>query len=219
MPPSGASGFGGSKGAELKRFLFVVIVSGLAFASVAYGATTQIGIGDDFFSPDAPAVQKLSAGASFHWQRTSGNGRHNVREDSKIFYSGSATTGAINFSINASAGTFHYYCEVHGSTTGGMDGVVKVRPITSAAPAGNPFTVTWALPATNTGNQFDVRFRKGTSGTWTIWRNDVAGRTGVFGMNGAPVQVMPGSTYQFQARSQKVPTQPSGWSPSLTVHT
>ena len=38
-------------------------------------------------------------------------------------------------------------------------------------------------------------------------------------MNGAPVVVTPGHTYQFQARSQKTPTQPSGWSPILAVNT
>jgi hypothetical protein len=100
-----------------------------------------------------------------------------------------------------------------------MVGVVRVRPIFAAAPTGAPFTVRWALTGTNTGNRFDVRFRMGTSGAWTLWKNDTSARSGIFGQSGLPVQVMPGRTYQFQARSEKVPSQPSGWSPTLTVNT
>ena len=100
-----------------------------------------------------------------------------------------------------------------------MDGVVKVRPTFNANPTGLPFTVIWALTGTNTGTQFDVRYRVGTAGAWMRWKNDVTSRSGVFGLNGAPVQVSPGRTYQFQARSQKTPTQPSGFSPTLTVTT
>jgi plastocyanin len=198
----------------------LIIAGTLAYGSVAFGAARQITVDDDFFNPAAPPVRNLAAGASFQWVSAAGTvNRHNVRQDSKLFYSGTATTAPINFSISASAGTYHYYCEIHGSTTGGMDGVVKVRPIFNANPTGNPFTVTWALTGTNTGNQFDVRYRVGTAGTWKIWKNDVAGRSGVFGLNGAPIAVSPGHTYQFQARSQKTPTQPSGWSPVLTVTT
>ena len=205
----------------MKRFLFGLIVAGaLAYGSVAYGATSQITINDDLFSPRAPAVRNVAAGASFHWATAaSSTHRHNVREDSRLFYSGTATTADINFSISASAGTYHYYCELHGSRTGGMDGVVKVRPTFNANPIGNPFTVTWALAGTNTGNQFDVRYRVGAAGTWKLWKNDVAVRSAVFGMNGVPVVVSPGHTYQFQARSQNTPTQPSGWSPILAVNT
>ena len=78
-----------------------------------------------------------------------------------------------------------------------MDGVVRVRPIFASAPAGLPFTVSWALagttPATNTGNQFDVHYRVGTSRTWKVWKNDTSARSGVFGQNGQPVQVHAGS--------------------------
>jgi hypothetical protein len=148
---------------------------------------------------------------------------HNVRQNATLFNSG-APTRNLNFSVRASAGTYHYYCTLHGTTSGGMDGVVRVRPLFAAAPTGLPFTVSWALSgtsATTTGNQFDVRFRVGTSPTWTTWRNNTTARSGVFGQNGLPVQVVAGRTYHFQARSQKAaaPNQPSGWSPTLTITT
>jgi plastocyanin len=204
----------------VKRFLCVMVVVGLAYASVAYGAARQITIDDNSFAPDAPPVRNVVAGASFHWQSAATSDRpHNVRQDFKLFFSGATTTATINYSVSASAGTYHYYCDLHGSPTGGMDGVVKVRPVFGANPTGAPFTVTWALPGTTTGNQFDVRYRVGTAGNWILWKNNVAARSAVFGQNGMPVQVMPGRTYQFQARSQKVPTQPSGFSPTLTVST
>ena len=204
----------------MKRFLLVLTVVGLAYASVAAAAASQIKIDDNFFAPDAPPVRNVVAGASFQWQSAPGsNLRHNVRQDSKLFYSGIPTSANINFSISASAGTYHYYCEEHGSSGGGMDGVVKVRPTFNANPTGLPFTVTWALLGTNTGNQFDVRYRVGTAGAWILWKNNVAARSAIFGQNGLPVQVMPGRTYQFQASSQKTPTQPSGFSPVLTVGT
>ncbi len=49
----------------------------------------------------------------------------------------------------------------------------------------------------------------------------MAARSGVFGQNNQPVQVLPGRIYQFQARSQKssAPNQPSGWSPIRQVNT
>lgn len=199
----------------------LIVVGALAYASVASAAATQIQVDDDFFAPANPATRDLSSGVSFQWQRAPGaTGPHNVRQNFKLFNSGPPTSGPINFSVRASAGTYHYYCTLHGSSSGGgMDGVVKVRPLFATAPAGAPFTVTWALSDTRTGNQFDVRFRVGTSGAWTLWRNDAAARSGVFGQGGQPVQVAPGSTYQFQARSQRMPTQPSGWSPTLTVNT
>jgi plastocyanin len=204
--------------ADLKRpVLTLIAVGALAYASVASAAATEIKVGDNFFSPRTPPARNLASGTSFHWQRAAGSTLpHNVRQNFKLFYSGAATSGPINFSVSASAGSYHYYCEVHGTA---MDGVVRVRPVFALAPDGAPFTVRWALTGTTTGNQFDVHYRVGTSGTWKIWKNDVAARAGVFGQSGQPVQVLAGRTYQFRARSQKTPTQPSGWSPILMVNT
>jgi plastocyanin len=209
--------------ADLKRPLLTLIAVGaLAYASVASAAATEIQVKDSFFSPRVPAARNLASGASFHWQRAPGSTfPHNVHQDFNLFNSGAATSGPINFSIRASAGSYHYYCTVHGSAAGGMDGIVRVRPIFNLGPTGVPFTVIWALGGTsptNTGDHFDVRYRVGTSATFKFWRNDVAARSGVFGQNNQPVQVVPGATYQFQVRSQKIPSQPSGWSPTLTVN-
>jgi plastocyanin len=205
----------------LKRALIAAIVIGvLVHASAAWAVPTEITVDDDFFAPKNPATRALSSGVSFHWSDAPTAGRpHNVRQNNGLFNSGGPTTGTIDFGIRASAGTFPYYCSQH--RFDGMTGTLKVRPTSNANPTGLPFTVSWALSATGTGNRFDVRFRVGTSGAWTTWKNDVSARSGVFGQGGQPVQVQAGRTYQFQARSAKSTAlnAPSGWSPTLQFNT
>ena len=112
----------------MRRFL---ITSAAACAARAAGrrrrGATQINVSDDFFCPEEARGPQLSGRPSFHWSSAGGSiNRHNIRQDDKLFFSGHATSGPINYSINASAGSFHYYCELHRFS--GMSGVVKVRP-------------------------------------------------------------------------------------------
>jgi plastocyanin len=204
-----------------RSLLFMALAAALILPALAFGAgPTEIQVRDNSFSPQSPLLRGFQTGPSFHWQRAASSiGSHNVRQDANLFRSGNPTTGAINFSVSASAGSFHYYCETHGSPAGGMTGVVKVRPASSAAPTGNPFTVIWADAGTTTGQAFDVNYRVGTSGTWKVWKNDTAQRQAVFGQSGSPVTVNPGSKYQFQVRSEKGSdhSKRSGFSPTLTV--
>jgi hypothetical protein len=196
------------------------IAVGLALPAFAFGAPTNIQVKDNFFQPGAPPTrvfQPSTSGFSFHWQRGAGATLpHDVRQDAGLFSSGNPTTGPINFNIKASAGSFHYYCSAHGSPAGGMTGMVKVRPAISAAPTGNPFTVTWADAGTNTGKAFDVRYKVGP-GPFQAWKNNTTQKKAIFGLNNLPKPAMPGTTYQFQVRSQKTAAQNplvSGWSPS-----
>lgn len=195
-----------------------VLVAALVLPALAFGAATNIQVKDNFFSPRAPAARAFQHGTSFHWARATSGNPHNVRQDAGLFRSGNLTTGPINFSISASAGSFHYYCELHGSPAGGMDGVVKVRPVFNPAPTGNPFTVIWADSATNTGKAFDVRYKVGT-GAFKIWKNDTSQFKAIFGQSMKPVPVVLGTTYQFQVRSEQASNHSkfSGWSPTLTV--
>ena len=187
--------------------------------ALAGSPPTEIQVGDNFFNPDSPPARSFVSGTGFHWSRAAGStGQHNIRQDGKLFRSGNPTNGTIDYGITASAGTFHYYCEFHGSPSGGMDGVVKATPSNLGFTASS-FTVQWANSSTNTGNQFDVRFRV-NDGKWRIWKNNTAKFQGEFGKNGKPVTVVPGSgkTYDIEARSEKAGTsRRSGWSPKLTV--
>ncbi len=176
-------------------------------------ATSEVTVSDNRFSPDRVTVR---VGDSVEWSRAQASrGSHNIREDNSIFRSGTVTAGAISFARRFSAGTFHYYCEIHGSRRSGMDGLVRVPVTIVTAPSGLAFTVKWATGTTNTGTRFDVQYRV-ASGAWRNWKSDTAATDAVFGRAGQPLTVKAGTVYSFRARSQKRDAE-SGWSPVKTL--
>jgi plastocyanin len=203
-------------GRRRKRRLVTIaaLAAGLILPAVAPAAPAvrEISVGDNFFDPATPAASNFATGSDFHWTRAAGSsGLHNVRQDQLLFRSGSLTSGPIDYTVTASAGSYHYYCELHASS---MQGRIKVRPkkgnVTSSS-----FVVTWASTATQTGDQFDVRYRV-DGGSWANWKSNATGRSATFG-NGNPVALAPGHTYQVEARSEKAgTTSKSDWSPPLT---
>jgi len=84
---------------------------------------------------------------------------------------------------------------------------------------GAAFFVAWASKVTDTGNQFDVRFKVGKKGDWKTWKKNVNEHSDDFGEGNDPVNVKPGKTYFIQARSEREsnPRKRSGWSPSLKL--
>lgn len=199
----------------LKRLL-ALAASGAALgvAAATAWAATAIETGDDFFRPGEVAVA-LGEQASWSWGPPDSLNEHNVREDGKLFYSGRLTRRG-EFAIAPSAGSFHYYCELHGFEGGGMDGVIKVRPVLRSAAAGaGPLRIVWADPESDTGDTYDVRYRAG-NGKFQPWRRGTTQAQGSFGRNGKPEAVEPGTRYQFQARSRDGKAA-SDWSPRLTV--
>jgi plastocyanin len=203
----------------VRRFLVISAVAGLlALPAVAGAAPREINVGDDFFSPKKPAARKFQSGPSFHWSRGgSSNGDHNVRQDDRLFRSGNPVGGPINFTIRASAGSFHYYCELHRSS--GMTGVVKVRPIALADSLAGQIAVQWANSNTNTGSRFDVRYRVDNR-RWKTWKNDTSKFQGNFGRNDNPVDYRPNRhTYRVKVRSERQQvSKRSGWSPPVTLN-
>jgi plastocyanin len=202
----------------VRRFLVAVATAGLlALPAAASAAPREISVGDDFFSPKKPRARSFQTGASFHWSRGGlSNGLHNVRQDDKLFFSGNATRGAINFGIRASAGSFHYYCEIHRSS--GMTGLVRVRPRAVPDSLAGEVRIQWADSSTNTGSRFDVRYRV-DRGRWKTWRNDTSRFQGNFGHNDHPVNYRPARhTYQIEVRSERGQvSKRSDWSPALTL--
>lgn len=157
---------------------------------------TNVAVSDNTFTPSDLSI---AMGASVRWSRAAlSTGSHSVTEVGGIFTSGAPTTGAIDYVRNFSAGTFHYWCSVH---TTAMQGYVRVKPKTAAAPTGLPFTVTWATATSNTGTLFDVQYKIGT-GSWVDWKVDTATFKGVFGKSGSPVTVVAGTKYSFRVHSQ-----------------
>ena len=78
----------------------------------------------------------------------------------------------------------------------------------STAPAGSPFTVTWASAPPASGYAFDVRYRRDGSSSWTTWQSQVAA---------VSAQYVPSRAgkYSFEARlvnTATVPATASDWS-------
>jgi len=191
----------------------------LAIPALAFGrATTTVKVGPTnslAFSPKS-VTKTVGAGAiTWQWNGFS----HNVRQDVKLFYSGQLASAPHSFSVIPSAGSFHYYCELHGSRTGGMNGTIKIRPQIFNKTA-NSFGVRWSTGSRDTGGKFDVRYRV-DGGAFKVWKNDVTATQATFGAGNAPVQVAPGHTYDIQARSEKASntSQASDWSPAARVTT
>jgi plastocyanin len=189
----------------------------LALPALAGAVPRQIAVDDDFFSPRNPAARNFAPGPSFRWSNGGGTNRpHNIRQDDRLFRSGNTTTGPINFAINASAGSYHYYCELHRSI--GMTGVVKVRPIAVPGSLVGEIEVRWANSGTNTGSRFDVRYRVDQR-QWKTWKNDTRGFHASFGHNDRPVNYRPNlHTYKVQVRSERRRVNKhSDWSPALRL--
>jgi plastocyanin len=212
----------------VRRLIWLIAAGSLVVVPAAYAgltaSPTEILVKDNAFDPAAPPAQGFHSGASFHWQRDpTSTGNHSVTQDAKLFSSGDPTTGPIDLSVNASAGTYHYYCQVHGSPGGspsqGMNGIVKVAPLqTGPLTRGefDTFGVKWADANTTTGSLYDVRYRIG-GGPWTIWLNDTAKTHAVFGNHDKPAKVRPHKVYKVAVRSEKTNTaKHSGWSPPMS---
>lgn len=190
----------------------------LALPAVAGAAPREIDVGDDFFSPKRPPGRNLQAGPSFRWSNGGGTGNpHNIRQDDRLFRSGNPTDGPINFAINASAGSYHYYCELHRFS--GMTGVVKVRPIAVPDSLGGEMEVRWANSNTDTGSRFDVRYRVDQR-KWKTWKNDTPSFQAAFGHNDHPVDYRPNRhIYEIKVRSERRRVEKhSDWSPPLTLN-
>ena len=190
----------------------------LALPAAAGAAPLEIDVGDNFFSPRKPPARNFANGPSFRWSNGGGTGnRHNIRQDDRLFRSGNPTRDPINFAINASAGSYHYYCELH--RFDGMIGVVKVRPIAVPDSLVGEIEIRWANFNTNTGSRFDVRYRVDQR-KWKTWKNDTPSFHAAFGHNDNPVNYRPDRhTYKIKVRSERRRVKKhSDWSPPLTLN-
>jgi plastocyanin len=208
----------------MRRYLLIGAAAALlAIPTLASGrATTNVELTDsNRYTP--PNVTKNVGAGAIHWEwGTSGHtfAAHNVFQDDKLFSSGSLTNSKpAGYTVTPSAGSFHYYCQLHGSPSGGMAGTIKIRPAVFSKTA-TSFGVRWSPGTNQTGNRFDVRYRV-DGGAWKTWKNHVAAAQAIFGANNSPVRITPGHTYDVQARSEKSTDlqKRSDWSPSARVQT
>jgi plastocyanin len=207
------------------------VITGLATAAAAAATAAlvasalagpppnPVGVEDDKFTP-ATSSQLLGSSTNWDWDDDVTN-KHNVREDSKLFYSHALTDDpGANFSAVIASGTYHYYCESHGSKNpdlpNNMDGVVKVKP-QMVPTVKDQFRVDFGN--TGAGNvRWDVQYRVG-KGRFKSWLKNTTSTFSIFGEGDNPVDVKPGKTYSIRARTESVGNDErrSGWSPALKV--
>lgn len=177
---------------------------------------------DDLFDPKVVSDSLLGdASVTWDWEPDLFPRMHNVVQNKGLFRSGAPVENRAPFTRVPSAGKFPYHCELH-RFTDDMVGTLKIKPygvFPIPTPPDHWFRVVWAQDESNTGDEFDVRFRV-NGGDWRTWKNNTSKRSATFGKNDNPVNVNPNKTYRFQARSQKSsnPSKRSGWSPKLTVN-
>jgi plastocyanin len=211
---------------HLNRLIPLASAAATAAAALALAAPASAGgpisvdVTDDEFINSVVALDVSTGGGTWQWDSNNQNA-HNVRQDKGLFNSGPAVPVAADYSIDPSAGTFPYYCTVHGGPRGlGMSGKLRVRPLLLMVPARGDVSVSvlWSTGANETGNQFDVQF-KVNDGKWKDWRKNTSKPGADFGANDKPVNVNPSKTYRIRARSEKKsnPKQRSGWSPPAVI--
>ena len=212
------------------RWAIVLVAAGmLALPALAHAGIGYINVeasDQNKFSPKMESYNVL-AHPNFWWQwgdDTDGGvtlRKHNVRQDDGLFRSGdpTKTPPGDHYELTASAGTFPYYCEVHGGPGGeGMSGQIKVPPAVEGSPSLAGISLTWATASSETGHAYDVRWKMDDR-RWRLWKNDTADLGGDFGAGGDPVTLKDGHTYKFEARSEKSSdhSRRSDWSPRVAV--
>lgn len=198
----------------------IVLATALMAGSALAGAMApqqQILFGDSSFSPAKPPAIDVHPGVSeVAWDRADTTLPHNVHQDKRLFRSGAPSAGLNQYRTDIAAGKYHYYCQVHGSKAGGMDGVIKVRP-SVAAPSGDSILIRWADSGAEPKHRYRVEFRRAGANRWKVWKKGTAQIQDLFGEGGDPVTTSPTREYQLRVRTfvQGNKKRRSGWSPRL----
>ncbi len=176
-----------------------LVCAALLAAPVYAGGPEEIEFGSDFFEPgEAGPVDLRPFAREGLWFSEEPNADHNVVQDRGLFRSGPPGRGK-RFRIDISAGDWHYYCVVHGSVLGGMEGTISVRPIADRGD-GDSALVRWAGGDGESGNRFEVEWRE-PGKSWRTWKDSTAKPKLDFGRDGSPTVAEPGVKYEVRVRS------------------
>lgn len=200
-----------------------ILTAAIAAAALLVPGSASAGFGtmavlDDEF--EFPNEEAGIGGGVFSWAwDDSIQNEHSVRQDNKIFTSGPPTDNIdeVFGPMELPAGKYHYYCQVHGSKNGGMDGLIRITPSVDT-PMGGETNLQWAFPddGIRVGDRWDVRYRV-NDGEWKPWLKNTKKIKGVFGANNEPVNYNPTKTYQVSAKTKLAsdPDRRSAFSPPV----
>ena len=195
-----------------------LLVSAQALAGPGPVVQQEITFGDSFFKPAKPPPFGVSSGArEVAWLGPDTDLPHNIHQDKRLFRSGPPSTTVDEYQTDIAAGRYHYYCQVHGSKSGGMDGVLKIRPRFSAS-GPDTIGIFWADSEAEAKHRYRVEFRRAAANRWKVWKKGTAQTGDVFGADGDPVNANPNREYQVRVRTfvKGNKERRSGWSPRLT---
>jgi plastocyanin len=181
----------------------LVILPQLAFA-----ATTNVSIGDNFFSPQQAQV---ATGTIIHWSND-GFSTHTSTGDSPLNFwdSGLLSPGQTFDQTFWGSGSFTYHCLLHST----MTGIISVRPMAfpRSGPVGTKFTIRAGSTAPPSPYVFDIQ-KKNPGGSWQSWLTGVTARDSMFDSTGVPI-----GKYQFRVAVRNTSTGASSrWSPAVSI--
>ena len=209
----------------MKRIVRIAGV-GAAVAATAMAASAlagpvvqqEITFVDNAFDPANPPPFGVSLGArEVAWLGPDTDEPHNIHQDKRLFHSGEPSVTVDEYQTDIAAGKYHYYCQVHGSKAGGMDGVLKIGPGFSAS-GPDSIGIFWADSEAEPKHRYRVEFRRVGARKWKVWKKGSAQTGDVFGAGNDPVNANPDREYQVRVRTfvKGKKKKRSGWSPRPT---
>lgn len=115
----------------VRRSLTALLLAGVTLTVLSCGdsagpnGANTVSVKNNAFDP---ATLNVAVGQSVTWQWTAGSNPHNVTWVDQSGTGNSATQSSGTYSRTFSAaGTFNYFCSLHGTATSGMRGSVVVQ--------------------------------------------------------------------------------------------
>lgn len=163
----------------------------------AQAATVTVTVADGQFQGGTVAVPQ---GTTVLWDFKA---FHTTTSHQLFWDSGFKSSGQTYSRVFNDAGSFAYFCNVHGH---GMSGAIKVRLATSPVPGGK--RIQWSKAG---GQKYDVQFKRRGAATWRAFRTGTTATSAAF----KPAKT---GRFVFRARTQNTANlQWSGWSPNKRV--
>jgi len=187
--------------------LVAVMLSAPGATPGAVAATVDVAMLEHSYNP---RVRPVGLGGEVRWSNASGL-QHTATSKQGFFTSpllnGNGDSAKLPFQH---AGSFGYYCEIHGLT---MSGTVQVSLKVTRLNGG--FTLRWSVAGSSiSGRRFDVQKKAPGTTTWTSLRSNTQTRA-------AFLDPTRNGTWRYRAKTENISNlsdiKTSGWSPIKSV--